>query len=135
MKRDAALGPDGLNVAFYRAAWPWIGDEVTNLVRDFYQTGRLPTELNMTFIALIPKKNISQCPQDFRPISLCNVIYKIISKTLAQRIKGHLPSYIHASQNAFIQGRHMTTNIIIAQEIVHSFFSKKLEPSMFYSKN
>ncbi|WVZ67683.1 hypothetical protein U9M48_016730 [Paspalum notatum var. saurae] len=121
MKQDAAPGPDGLNVAFYRAAWPWLGDDIVQLIHSFYETGNLPPQLNKTFIVLIPKKSVSIKPEDFRPISLCNVIYKIISKSLAQRIKPHLPHSIHKAQSAFIPGRHITSNIIIAQEITHSF--------------
>ncbi|CAN6282264.1 unnamed protein product [Urochloa humidicola] len=121
MKRDAAPGPDGFNVAFYRAAWQWIGDDVTTLVRNFYTSGTLLPEINKTFIVLIPKKNSPVIPEDFRPISLCNVIYKVISKSLADRIKPFLPNKIHMSQSAFIPGRHISSNIITAQEITHSF--------------
>ena len=60
-------------------------------------------------------------PTDYRPISLCNVVYKIIAKCLANRLKPHLPDYIHPSQQAFIKGRRISNNIIIAQEITHSF--------------
>ncbi|GJN37359.1 hypothetical protein PR202_gb26301 [Eleusine coracana subsp. coracana] len=79
MKRDSSPRLDGLNVAFYRAAWPWIKDDV----KDFHNTGHLHHELNSTCIVLIPKKTNSVVPQDCRPISLCNVIYKIIAKSLA----------------------------------------------------
>jgi len=119
--RDASPGPDGFNVAFYRATWPWIGDDVTTLVHNFYRTGTLPPEINKTFFVLIPKKNAHVLPQDFRPISLCNVIYKVIAKSLADRIKPHLPNKIHLSQSAFIPGRHISSNIITAQQITHTF--------------
>ena len=58
---------------------------------------------------------------DYRPISLCNVIYKIIAKSLANCLKPHLLDYIDPAQQAFIEGRRMSDNIIIAQEISHSF--------------
>lgn len=121
MKKNASPGPDGFNVGFYLSAWSWIGDDVTNVVRNFYNTGIIPPQLNDTHIALIPKKLACRMPSDFRPISLCNVIYKIIAKSLANRLKVHLPDYIHPSQQAFIEGRRISNNIIVAQEIAHSF--------------
>lgn len=121
MRRNASPGPDGFNVAFYISAWDWIGDDVTAVVTTFYTTGILPPHLNDTQIALIPKKLTCHLPSDFRPISLCNVIYKIIAKFLANRLKVHLPDYIHPSQQAFIEGRRISNNIVVAQEIAHSF--------------
>ena len=121
MKKNASPGPDGFNVAFYLSAWDWIGDDVMEVVCNFYRTGSLPPPLNNTHIALVPKKLVCHLPSDFRPISLCNVIYKVISKSLANRLKDHLPDYIHPSQQAFIQGRRISNNIIIAHEITHSF--------------
>jgi len=121
MRSNAAPGPDGFNAAFYKAAWKWIGKDVSKLVTDFYVTNCLHKELNKTHIALIPKVNAPNTPKDYRPISLCNVIYRIIAKTLADRIKIHLPHIIHPAQTAFMQGRHIASNIIIAQEIIHSF--------------
>jgi hypothetical protein len=121
MKRNASPGPDGFNVEFYIATWDWIGQDVTQLVRNFFQTGIMPTHINDTHIALIPKKLVPLIPADYRPISLCNVIYKIIAKCIANRLKPHLPDYIHPTQQAFIEGRRISNNIIIAQEITHSF--------------
>jgi hypothetical protein len=121
MKRNASPGPDGFNVEFYIATWEWIGQDVVQLVRNFFQTGIMPAHINDTHIALIPKKLVPLVPADYRPISLCNVIYKIIAKCLANRLKPHLPDYVHHSQQAFIEGRRISNNIIIAQEITHSF--------------
>lgn len=86
MKKNASPGPDGFNVAFYLAAWNWIGDDVTALINNFYVTGILPAHLNETHITLIPKKLACRVPSDYRPISLCNVIYKLIAKSLANRL-------------------------------------------------
>lgn len=108
-------------MAFYTSAWDWIGDDVTNVVRNFYTTTVLPPHLNDTHIALIPKKLACHLPSDFRLVSLCNVVYKIIAKSLANMLKQQLPDYIHPSQQAFIEGRRISNNIIIAQEIVHPF--------------
>lgn len=121
MKRNASPGPDGFNVEFYIATWSWIGDDVANLVRSFFESGIMPAHINDTHIVLIPKKLASQVPADYRPINLCNVVYKLIAKALANRLKPHLPDYIHPSQQAFIKGRRVSNNIIIAQEITHSF--------------
>ena len=124
MKLNASPGPDDFNVEFYIATWSWIGDDVTAMVRNFYQTCIMPSHISDTHIDLIPMKLVSKIRSDYRPIILRNVIYKIISKTLANRLKPHLPDYIDPSQQAFIKGRHISNNIILAQEITHTFALK-----------
>jgi len=121
MRSNAAPGPHGLNAAFYKSSWQWTKDDIYKVVLDFYSQADMPTNFNHTFISLIPKKSNPAAPQDFRPISLCNVIYKIITKSLANRIKNHLPNYISQTQSAFVANRHISSNIIIMQEIIHSF--------------
>jgi hypothetical protein len=73
-------------------------------------------------------------PQDFRPISLCDVIYKIIAKSLADILKKRLPDIIHPTQFAFVQGRRISNNIIITQEIIHSFNLKTWQQKAFLLK-
>jgi hypothetical protein len=121
MRRDASPGPDGLKVAFYKEAWLWIAHVLLQLITHFYTTSNLPDHTNQAHIVLIPKKQSCTISQDCRPISLCNVFYKICAKSLAERAKNHLPHLIHHAQHAFVKGRHITTNIIIAQEIAHTF--------------
>jgi hypothetical protein len=104
-----------------------------NWYKLFYLNGYLPPQLNETNIALIPKKNAFN-PQDFRPISLCNVIYKIIAKSLANRIKPHLPNKIIDAQQAFIEGRRISNNVIVAQEITHSFYLSSWKQKAFMIK-
>jgi hypothetical protein len=113
MRSNASPGPDGFNAAFYKSAWSWVSNDVYNLVTEFYTTAFMSPELNQTFIVLIPKKTQPTIPQDFRPISLCNVIYKIIAKSLAERLKPHLPDFIDHAQAAFIKNRHISSNVII----------------------
>jgi hypothetical protein len=105
-------------------------------VSDFYANASLPTDLNhnQTFITLIPEKPNPVIPQDFRSIGLCNVIYKIVAKYLADRVQPHLPSYIYQTQSAFISGRHISSNVILTQEIIHSFTLKSWFSQAFLHK-
>jgi hypothetical protein len=135
MKRNASPGPDGFNVEFYIATWSWIGDDVCMLVRSFFHSGILSAHINETHIALIPKKLVPQIPADYRPISLCNVVYKLIAKCLANRLKPHLPDYIHPAQQAFIEGRRISNNTIIEQEITHPFTLSSWKEKNFYVKS
>jgi hypothetical protein len=92
MRSNAAPGPDGLNVAFYKASWNWVKEDIHDLVKDFYTHVVLPSNLNQTYITLIPKKSNPTIPQYFRPIGLCNVIYKIIVKSLDNRVNLIFPN-------------------------------------------
>ena len=80
---------------------------------------------NSTFIALIPKEVNLTSFNRFKPISLCNASYKILSKLLANRIKPLLDKLISPSQGGFIKGRHILDNIILVQEAMHSSFQRK----------
>jgi len=80
----------------------------------FFNTGILDEKINVTNIALIPKVPNPVCVTDFRPISLCSVLYMLISKVLANRLKGMLPVIISSSQSAFIPDRLITNNILAA---------------------
>jgi hypothetical protein len=87
-------GPDGFPPCFYQKFWPLIGAEVCKAVLFCLNSGRSLELINATYIALIPKKKVSSRVTDYRPISLCNVIYKLISKVLANRLKKILPQII-----------------------------------------
>jgi hypothetical protein len=94
----------------------------------------LPAHLNDTFLALVSKKLPPIASQDFRPISLCDVIYKIIAKSLPDQLKNHLPKTFLPNQTAFVQGRHISTNIIITQKFIHSLNLKSWNHKSFLLK-
>jgi hypothetical protein len=116
MKGLAAPGPDGLPAIFYHTYWDIIKEDVNKDVLQVLNDGGDPTPYNQTHICLIPKKNNPTHPSDFRPISLCNVIQKIITKTIANRIKEILPEVISQNQSAFVPGRLITDNTLVAFE-------------------
>ena len=95
------------------------------VVQNFFTEGRLLPQLNHTFITLIPKKVGACTSNHFRPISLCNFIYKIISKLLVSRLRPFLHRIIDPAQAAFVPNHWITENVVLAQEVVHSFKKSK----------
>lgn len=102
-----------------------MGDDVVELVRSYFQDGITPHELNGTNVVLIPKKNNPTEMGYLRPISLCNVLVKIISKVMANRMKGMLQSVVAENQSAFIPGRLISDNIMISYEVMHYLKKKR----------
>jgi len=94
-------------------------------IGNFFTSNQLLREQNHTFLALIPKRLGPSAVHHFRPISLCNIIYKIISKLLANRLKPLLSKIISPFQTAFVPGRHIQDNSILSHEMLHSLKSKR----------
>jgi len=87
MKPYKAFGPDGFQCIFFRQYWHTVGDDIFQLVQSAFQTGYFDPENSNTLIALIPKIDTPNTYKDFRPISLCNTVYKIITKVLVHRLR------------------------------------------------
>ena len=85
----------------------------------------MPCRLNDTYVCLIPKVKSPQKVTEFRPISLCNVVYRLISKILANRLKRVLDAVIDELQSAFVPGRLITNNVLVAFEIMHCIDQRK----------
>ena len=120
-----APGPYGMNAIFYQKFWHIVGDDVIAAVLDFLNSGNMNFELNYTNIVLIPRNKSPERMSDYRPISLCNIIYKIIFKIMANRLKHILPNLISLTQSAFVPGRLITDNVLVAYETLHSMHCKK----------
>ena len=99
MPNDKSPRPDGFTTEFFKASWSVIAKDFTVAVQSFFSKGFLPMGLNSTILALIPKKDAATEMKDYRPISCCNVLYKVISKIIANRIKATLPQCIAHNQH------------------------------------
>lgn len=119
MHPDKASGPDGLNPAFFQAFWNIVGLDVVQFCRNYLHTGVLPEGSNESMVCLIPKVKIPQTMGDVRPSSLCNVLVRILSNVMANRLKSCLSTIISDKQSAFIEGRFLTDNALIAFEVNH----------------
>lgn len=121
MKRNKSPGPDGFNVNFFIHCWDIVGEDFLNAVKYFFSSSRMTKGINSTAIALIPKCSNPSSMADFRPIACCNTIYTCITKILAIRLKEVLPSIIDKAQSAFIKGRSISDNILLAQELLRNY--------------
>ena len=117
--------PDGMPPLFFQHFWLTIGNMVTKTVLDFLNFGYAPPMFNDTHVVLIPKNKDPKSIFDYHPISLCNVIFKLASKVVANRLKKVLPSIISDTQSTFVHGRLITDNVLVAFEAMHHINQKK----------
>lgn len=122
---DKAPGPDGYNSCFFKSSWSIVGEDFMEAIRYFFTHLKLPKCIAATRIVLIPKKENPSNLSEYRPISCCTVIYKCISKIIANRIKSSLASVISRSQTAFLPGRNISDAIFLVQELMHNYHRKE----------
>lgn len=128
MKR---FGSPGLQAIFYQKYWDVVSGEITGMVNNALETGKVPGGMLHAFIILIPKRDCPETTGDFRPITLLNVAFKIISKVLVNRFRPIMNKIIDPYQNSFLLGRSTLDNVILTQEIMHGMNKKKGEERVF----
>ena len=119
MEKNTAPGPDHIPIEFYQHCWEIIKGEIMDLFAEFYD-GKLDLKrLNYGTITLLQKTKEANKIQQYRPICLLNVIYKIFTKVLMMRLETIMRKIINKSQNAFIKGRNIMDGIMCLHEILH----------------
>ncbi|KAL0395125.1 UNVERIFIED_CONTAM: putative mitochondrial protein [Sesamum latifolium] len=137
-------GPDGMPPIFFQSFWHIVKNDVIACVLNFLNSLNLPSGFNDTHITLIPKCKQPEFLHHFHPISLCNIMYKIASKAIANRLKLHLDKIISPAQSAFVPSWLITDNILLAFELNHflntkangnqGYMALKLDISKAYDK-
>ncbi|KAK3229640.1 hypothetical protein Dsin_001521 [Dipteronia sinensis] len=127
MSPTKAPGLDGLLALFYQKFWDRLRSSITRACLNCLNDGESLASVNATLICLILKTQVAYRITEFRPISLCNVIYKIVIKSMANRFCMVLGDVIYETQSAFILGRLISDNAIIGFECIHALRKKKLK--------
>ena len=130
MEKGKAPGPDGFTIDFFQSCCDLVREELWELVEESRRTKRVLKAFSETFLSLILKEQGANFPGKFRPISLCNVILKIITKVMANHIKPILPELVSLEQFGFVEGRQILDGIILMQEMIHSLNQTKMPGMM-----
>jgi len=113
-------GLDGFTPNFFHYCCLLIWKEVWKVVEESRTSGQVLSTFNATFLTHSPKEEMVMHPKQFQPISLCNVIYKIITKFISLRLKLILPYIISKEEVGYVEGRKIMDNVILAHEVIYS---------------
>ena len=144
MHPTKAPGPKCMSAIFFQKYWYIVGNDIICMVLNVLNSNMSMAEINRTNITLVPKTKNATKMTEFRPISLCNVVYKLVFKVLANRLKTILPQIITENQSAFLHERLITDNVLVAFELMHyldhkregndCFMAVKLDMSKAYDR-
>lgn len=105
------------------------------IVRDSFDKGCISPGINDSYISLIPKTLAPSTLKDFRPIELCNTMYKVLTKVISNRVKSFLTSLINPIQSSFVPGRTIEENVLVVKEVSHYFKKSKKGRNLMAFKN
>ncbi|KAH1074566.1 hypothetical protein J1N35_026894 [Gossypium stocksii] len=134
MDPNKAFDIDGLSGNFVKYNWEIVGNDTINFCLNVLNGNKNIFSLNETMIILIPKIRDPCEITNFRLISLCRFFYKIISTAYVNRLKAVIPSCISQNQSAFLPGRMIHDNMLIAHELLYYFKSSKNGPNKGYGQ-
>jgi hypothetical protein len=133
MKHNKARGPDGFLAEFYQMFWSLMKDDLMAMFQDFH-TGNLPLFcLNFGKITLLPKEKEVKRIQQYRPICMLNVSFKIFTKVLANRLTSVACRVTKPSQSAFLPGRYILEGVVVLHETIHEL-KRKNRKALFSNK-
>lgn len=133
MQPNTASRLNGMTPLFFQKIWDIVDTNIINEVQSFFASRKFLRQLNYTYVCLIPKKKRSKEMSHLRPISLCSVLTKIVSKVLANRLKLLLSSLISQHQTSFVLGCQISNNSIIAYEIINALSNRRMRKNGFLS--
>lgn len=127
LPRNKTSGLDGYSSEYFSSCWQIIGPEVTKAVQKFFRSGTMLHQWNATTLVLIPNITNASSTSDFRPIFCLNTVYKVVSKLISNRLKAVLPRVISQAQSAFMHGRLLAENVLLATNLVKGYNSSTSE--------
>lgn len=129
MRKGKALGPDGFPIEFFQEFWDIINLDFLELVQESYSNKQMLKAMNSTFLVLFPKMDGANQLDFLGPIVICNVVYKVVTKLTAERVKSRFTSLIFDEQGDFVVGRQILDGVVVASKSIHSMVVSK-EKSM-----
>lgn len=128
----SAASPDGFTVLFYQTCWDFVKSDIMAAMMDFFRGTPMPHSFTAMTIVLFPKRPNSEAWIDFRPISLCNVRNKIITKLLTARLALVLPLVVAPNQSGFVKGHLLSDNVLLAQELMQDLDQCRPSPNVAF---
>jgi Reverse transcriptase (RNA-dependent DNA polymerase) len=134
MGLDKSPSPNGFTVRFLVTQWQIVGSNIIRTIQNAFLTGNAPNQWMLSHLVLIPKRENPCRPEHFRPLSVCSVYYRLLTKIIANRVKPLLPDLISYTQTTFLKGRSIQENVLLLDEVLHSFQMVEFKTKAFTLK-